>query len=194
MKKYIINGAPGAGKDTFCNMVKDIMLPETCFILSTIDFVKEIALKCGWDGQKTPKARKFLSDLKDILTEFNDAPHQHIINDIKIIENDYKMTLFDSSDDCCIFIMCREPEEIARLAKELNATTIFVQRNSAEEDYPSNHADANVYNYDYDITIYNNGTLKNLAELAMEFVGNEELNFPHWKTIIINDDGKICKS
>ena len=42
--------------------------------ISTVDYVKEIATECGWDGTKTPENRKFLSDLKRVLTEWNEKP------------------------------------------------------------------------------------------------------------------------
>ena len=53
--------------------------PYSCRIISTVDFVKEVAKFCGWNGQKTPKDRKFLSDLKNILTQWNDIPYKDII-------------------------------------------------------------------------------------------------------------------
>ena len=46
---------------------------------STVDKIKEIARDFGWDGEKTPKARKFLSDLKDVFTDWNDLP----VRDVK---------------------------------------------------------------------------------------------------------------
>ena len=46
--------------------------------VSTVDKVKEIAAECGWDGVKSPKNRKFLSDLKDLLTEWGDVPYKDI--------------------------------------------------------------------------------------------------------------------
>ena len=33
-----------------------------------------IAKECGWGGEKDDKARKFLSDLKRTLVEYNDYP------------------------------------------------------------------------------------------------------------------------
>ena len=41
--------------------------PYSCRIVSTVDFVKEIAARWGWDGTKTPQNRKFLSDLSFVV-------------------------------------------------------------------------------------------------------------------------------
>ena len=51
-------------------------------ILSTIDYVKDIAKVLGWDGTKTLENRRMLSDLKDLLTRWNDSPHQSVCNKI----------------------------------------------------------------------------------------------------------------
>ena len=73
MKIYIVNGAPGSGKTTFEEYVSYISAPY-CYNLSAIDFVKEVATRCGWNGSKELKDRKFLSDLKRVLTEWDDIP------------------------------------------------------------------------------------------------------------------------
>ena len=56
----IINGPPRAGKDTFVEMCEEA--GARCFNLSTINYIKDLAEELGWDGTKTPKNRKFLSD------------------------------------------------------------------------------------------------------------------------------------
>ena len=76
---YVVNGSPGAGKTTFETNVQKCMGDSFCYILSTVDFVKEIAKKCGWDGTKDLKNRKFLSDLKDLLTNWNNVLI-HLVN------------------------------------------------------------------------------------------------------------------
>ena len=72
----VVIGAPRAGKDTFCEMVQKIMEERvgsySCRIISTVDLVKEVAKFCGWNGQKTPKDRKFLSDFDMLMLEARD--------------------------------------------------------------------------------------------------------------------------
>ena len=70
MKIILVNGAPGVGKTTFENFCLESRSP--IYILSTIDPIKKIASYVGWDNKKTSKNRKFLSDLKDLMTEYND--------------------------------------------------------------------------------------------------------------------------
>ena len=130
-------------------------------ITSTVDFVKEIATMCGWDGTKTLENRKFLSDLKDLLTKWNDVPY-------KMIEHRAN-TLSDDSD-WIMFVDCREPAEIQKLKERLNATTLLIRRESVEDNEVSNHADANVFNYNYDLTIENNSSIIDLEKKAKEFI------------------------
>ena len=67
MKVIIINGKAEVGKDTLVTMCKDLLGANRILNISTVDFVKEVANFCGWDGTKTPENRKFLSDLKDLV-------------------------------------------------------------------------------------------------------------------------------
>ena len=79
---FIINGAPRSGKDTLVDMFEEY-LNMRLDNFSTVDFVKDIAARYGgWDGRKTPKDRKFLSDLKDLFTEWNDIPFADVVERI----------------------------------------------------------------------------------------------------------------
>ena len=79
MRVVIINGKSSVGKDCFVTMCKEILGAEYVCNVSTVDFVKEVAEFCGWDGTKTPENRKFLSDLKDLLTDWNDIPLKRFV-------------------------------------------------------------------------------------------------------------------
>ena len=63
MKKQIIviNGTGGCGKTTFVELTQKY---GKVINFSSVDKVKEVAKLIGWDGKKTEKDRKFLSDLK----------------------------------------------------------------------------------------------------------------------------------
>lgn len=161
-----------------------------CHILSTVDFVKEIAKKCGWDGTKDLKNRKFLSDLKDLLTNWNNVPFNKIIQQVKSIEDEWKYYNIDLNRTA-IFIDCREPEEIKKLCTTLNAKSLLITREEAENNNTSNHADQNVLNYNYDIIIQNNGDLIEFARTAIYFVEEEGLSFQS-KPISVNLYGEIC--
>ena len=77
-KLVIINGMPMSGKSQFVEYCLKI-LDDYGAEISTVDFVKELAQEAGWDGVKRPKDRKFLSDLKDLLTEWGNIPYKKII-------------------------------------------------------------------------------------------------------------------
>ena len=168
MQILIINGMPRSGKSTFVNFCLDEL---GCWgkEVSTVDFVKELAKECGWDGSKTPKNRKFLSDLKDLLTEWDDVPYKKVMREKKLWE--FSFTQFNiSTDDCFLFIHCREPEEIQKFVDRVGAKTVLIRRESVETDEQSNHADADVFNFNYDFIIENNGSLKDLQIKAIKFL------------------------
>lgn len=169
MKYFIINGRPRSGKDTFVNFCLE-ELGAFGKLISTVDFVKKIATKCGWDRTKTPKNRKFLSDLKDLLTNWGDVPYKKTLQEIDMFKFD--LDYWDVSDKGVVFIMCREPKEIERFERELNAKSVLIQRASVEFEQQSNHADSEVLNHKYDYIIENNGTVDELKEKAKEFLKN----------------------
>lgn len=164
----VVNGMPRSGKDTFVGFCLD-SLKEFGFAFSTVDCIKEIATQCGWNGEKTPKDRKFLSDLKDLLTEWNDVPYQSIRREIAkicLIAEQYNI----SHDKFTVFIHCREPEEIQRFVDEYNAITVLLRRPDVENNEQSNHADMKVFEYSYDYEIINDEGLDELRDAAKAFL------------------------
>lgn len=152
----IINGTGGSGKDTFvefCSKYNKVMN------FSSIDKVKEIARLIGWDGQKTEKDRKFLSDLKKLTTVYNDMPFNSIKEAIE---------QFNDSDNEILFIHIREPEEIKKVVDSFNAKTLLIKRTGLA-NIETNNSDAGVDNYEYDYIIENN-TLEQLDNEAFKFV------------------------
>lgn len=154
---FILNGSGGVGKDTFVDLVSNY-IPTIHF--SSVTKVKEIAKAIGWDGGKTEKDRKFLSDLKILCTEYNNLP----FNSMKEM-----VAEFLDGDANALFIDIREPNEIEIAKQAFNAETVLVKRDSVTH-ITSNMADANVYNYQYDHIIENNGSIKDLDNTAKKFV------------------------
>lgn len=169
MKYFIINGRPRSGKDTFVNFCLE-ELGAFGKLISTVDFVKKIATECGWDGTKDLKNRKFLSNLKDLLTNWGDVPYKKTLQEIDMFKFD--LDCWNVSDKGVVFIMCREPKEIERFERELNAKSLLIRRASVEFEQQSNHADSEVLNHKYDYIIENNGTVDELKEKAKEFLKN----------------------
>lgn len=155
---FIINGSAGVGKDSFVSLVRK-NFEQSVENFSSVDKVKEIAKIIGWDGSKSEKDRKFLSDLKLLCTQYNDMPFNTMS---KRVES------FKKNDSVMLFLHIREPEEIERAKLAFNAKTLLVTRDAVKQ-VMSNSADANVFNYQYDITISNDSEFKCLIKKAVEF-------------------------
>lgn len=154
----IINGTGGCGKDTFVEFVSR-HAKTTNF--STVDKVKEVAKVIGWNGGKTERDRKFLADLKKLTTEYNDMAFNDMLE---------KVDSFRNGDNEIMFIHIREPEEIERAVKAVNAKTLLIKREGLE-NISSNYSDANVDRYDYDYVVINT-TLEDFEAEAQKFVNN----------------------
>ena len=156
-KIIVINGMGGVGKSTFISLCHEIdpRVIET----STVDFVKEIALQAGWDGVKDQKGRRLLSDIKDALERYDDVPNKKIDKFIQ------------SHPDNIIFVNAREPHNIQYYKDKYNAITVLVT-NLNTKTVHGNHADENIYDYNYDIHIDNSGTLEQLKKIAKVFLDN----------------------
>ncbi|MBQ2397775.1 MAG: hypothetical protein II304_12205 [Bacteroidales bacterium] len=156
---FIINGSGGVGKDTFVELVaKEFNLSVMNF--SSVDKVKEIARIIGWTGGKTEKDRKFLSDLKLLCTDYNNMPFNSMSE---------KVREFTESDAAMLFLHIREPEEIEKAKIAFSAKTVLIKRDAVKQ-ITSNMADGNVFNYQYDIIVNNDGDKKYLENIAQNFV------------------------
>lgn len=152
----IINGTGGSGKDTFvefCSKYGKVMN------FSSVDKVKEVAKLIGWDGQKTEKDRKFLSDLKRLTTDYNDMAFNSVADAV---------SRFEKSHDEILFIHIREPEEIRRAVSAFGAKTLLIKRVGIA-NIETNSSDAFVDKYPYDRVVVNT-TLKELEIEASNFV------------------------
>lgn len=167
----VINGSGGVGKDSFVKLVTEV-LDGKVINYSSVSPIKLLASGVGWNGEKTEKDRKFLSDLKLLCTRYNDFP----FNNMRKVVKDF---LDDSSKDCAkiLFLHIREPKEIKRAVKEFNAKTVIIT-NLRVADIKSNEADENVYDYKYDYYIDNSGSFDDLMEAAKIFISELDNNKP----------------
>ena len=167
MKIIVINGRGGAGKDEF---VKNCTYANpNVYSVSTISYVKELAKLIGWNGEKDMKGRRFLSDLKDALSIYNDSPFKRCKEEIKEKIEDYKRINKDMSS-LIFFVHAREPIEIQRWVDECNAKSLLIKRKEADEKEFTNHADANVMDFDYHFTYNNDHDLKTLKKDTQAFM------------------------
>ena len=163
----VINGNGGVGKDTFVEFCQEYFFLEEGYDgvdqISTVDFVKSVAYFCGWDGSKTPENRKFLSDIKDLLEQWDEVPNKKVEGRIKFLNNEDKPQI--------LFVHAREPHNIHHYKDKYNAITVLVT-NPRIEQVTSNHADMEVYDFTYDYIIDNNGDLEQLKKSSETFMNN----------------------
>ena len=147
---FIVNGYARNGKTSFAEFYKD------CKVASSVDIVKQVAKLLGWNGDKDPSSRKFLSDIKDLATSYCD----HSIKYATKLSLEEETVFYDS----------REPDEIQRLEDEIdNAISIFISNPNVENSEIGNHADDNVENHQYDIYLTNDGTVEDWQRKAEAF-------------------------
>lgn len=164
----IINGKGASGKDTFVDMVKEYVNTEN---YSSIDLIKKVAKQLGYDGGKTMEDRKFLSDMKLLATEYNDAPYNDIINRI------LKFLYCKDNKNNLLFLHVREPKEIQRLLEfgkenNLEISTLLIVRDLLKKETYGNMADDNVDNFIYDYYVFNNGTKEDLYGKMLEYLSD----------------------
>lgn len=165
MKKvcFVINGAGGCGKDTLIDILSQKYKVRN---VSSITPIKELAKMIGWDGVKTDNARKFLYDLKRIVSEFNDYPTQYVLKEYRE---------FLTSDEEIMFIHIRESENIKRfvdLTERKVKTLLITPRKELQDKIYGSPADDDVYDYNYDYTFANDKPLDQITKLWLEFIQN----------------------
>ncbi len=140
----VVNGSGGVGKDTLCSFAGEEYAAKS---VSSIDPIKKLAAKCGWDGEKNDKSRRFLAELKRVCAEYNDLPTKYLME---------KYKEFINSELCILFVHIREKNEIEKFKAGVGVrcVTLLVRRGEAEKGW-NNDADGNVEDYDYDY-YYNN--------------------------------------
>ena len=146
----VINGAGGVGKDTLCDLAAKHFKVKN---ISSITPIKAIAAECGWGGEKDDKARKFLSDLKRVLVEYNDYPTNWA-------KEEY--IKFLNSNDEVMFVHIREAEEIEKFVRATNGTAKTMLIRGGDRMTKSNYGNASddlVENYSYDLYYVNDKTL-----------------------------------
>ena len=153
----VINGRGGVGKDTLCDAAAT---KYKVMNVSSITPIKNIALANGWDGGKDAKSRKFLSDLKQLFTEYNELPTTYLYNCYEE---------FMAGEEELMFVHIREPKEIEKFKSRIptRCVTLLVERAQMSADW-GNASDDEVNQYEYDYIYQNN---KPLEEAGADFIG-----------------------
>lgn len=158
--KYIIviNGLPRSGKDTFVHLVSRYAMTSN---FSSIDFVKEVAKYAGWNGEKDGKSRLFLSELKELLSRYDDIPYKKTKEEVE--------WFMEQKDQELLFVHIREPNEIQRVVSNFGAKTLLVRRLNNQQ-VVSNDSDKYIENYKYDYILNNDSNIESLDKKAKGFV------------------------
>ena len=171
-KIFIVNGGATSGKSTFEMMCFNYAMRKNNSFIgieSIINPIKKLAYNNNiWSGNKEPKDRKLLSDLKDLLTEYCNYPMKETAHKV---ENDFLIY-----DGPAAFIDMREAADIDKFIElygdVYDIQTLIIRRPGDEDaaKTSSNHADRDVFDYDYDIVVWNQGSLDDLNVKAEYFV------------------------
>lgn len=154
---WVVVGNPCGGKDTFVNFVKSYY--EDTLNFSSVDYIKWLSHKhLGIDvNKKDRKLRKFLSDFKNILTEYNDFPYQQC-----------KLAIETLEENQVLFLHIREKEEIEKVKRDFPQTKVIYVNNGSSEVY-GNDSDDKMNEIEPDIIIHNDSTLAELSKTAKWF-------------------------
>ena len=182
-KVVIINGEPGAGKDSFAKLVQSYCnMNEYANILnlSSVDPIKDMLTGFGWDGYKSDDVRNIIAGIKRIWIGAQNGPTMFMMNNILEWHKD------NIGEDNIVFCHIREPEEIEKLVNALHGmdtmgidvTTMLVVRGTVDSSdicsgrsYVRDSDNPNIISqYKYDNIIYNDSDLAGLDEKACMFV------------------------
>ncbi len=159
----VINGRGGVGKDALCDALsKQFKVINR----SSVDPIKEIAARYGWQGEKTPKARKFLADLKQVFVEYNDLPTAYLLE---------QYTAFMESDAEIFCAHIREAAEIDKFITQIptKCITVLIRRPDPNGIAPyGNAADDGVESYSYHLVFDNVLPLEESGNAFCGVIGN----------------------
>lgn len=158
-KIFVILGKPQSGKDTFVNFIKSYH--EDTLNFSSVDYIKWLSDKfLGVDVKnKDHKTRKFLSEFKRILVEYNDFAYVQCKSAIDTLQ-----------EGQVLFLHIREESEITKLQSEYpELKVVYVEGENSNLTYNNDSDDADM-NKLADIVIHNTGGLMELNKTAKWFV------------------------
>jgi phosphomevalonate kinase len=164
----LISGKAEHGKDSVAKLLKN-KLGEKVFILHYGDYVKDLALRMGWNGKKDEEGRSFLTKLGN---EFRQKKSDFWINPVV----DLISVLKDNND---IFIVpdTRHINEIhipSRLFWNYKIITLRIERinyaNSLTEEQKNDISENELNNYKFDYILQSESGLDNLESEVDKFI------------------------
>lgn len=163
----VVNGHPRSGKDTAVSFLQDICAKNAIYTDQTSS-IEPVFIMLRKAGIKMNRQRLTDAD-RDLLAEVGSAVEKHSNFRTNAVFRRAMRHLDDAGTwDAVFWVHMREPENIKRLralAEEagIKFRTLFVDRPGVRE-ITSNVADSSVKGMEYDVTLSNAGTLKDLKD------------------------------
>lgn len=177
----LVNGKPESGKTTFeehCLYYADSTKSAYAEMHSSIDYIKDIYKKLGWNGIKTDKARKDLSILKQIWIDNCNGPLNAIVK--RAMDLRYDDDYLSKNKDYIVFTDVREESEIIKYKEAfeglehigIRCIALFVLRPDYDSLEYNNKSDNNVGSNMslYDYIINNNDDINHLMNEVNAFM------------------------
>lgn len=172
MKIICISGKAQHGKDTSAAMMKELLEADGKRVLIAHygDLVKYVCKTFfGWDGNKDEKGRTILQHVgTNIVRQQRPEFWVDFIIDI--------LTLFDGEWDYVLIPDCRFPNEIERMKKEFyDVSSLRITRENfvspLSEEQQRHPSETALDDYEFDFTIFNNGTTDDLRTMLKLYLG-----------------------
>ena len=161
MKVIAFLGKEGAGKDTACQCLSQIV-PTKRFAFA--DRLKDIAREIGWNGEKDFKGRRFLQHLGQTAREYKQTIWaEYAVKQMKALESSNDYVCFAVTD-------VRFKNELACLRHNFDdvVTIRIVGRQSDLGDNSKDISETEVDNVKVDYTVVNDGTVQDLKDSIAE--------------------------
>lgn len=164
----IINGSGRSGKDTFCQLCRPYV--DAYRNVSSITPIVDMARIIGYSGNKSESDRLFLSNLKQLVEDYNEGTSNYVFNQIQDFLEMTKLIQVDAK--LLLFIHIREPKQIDKVCQKYPQckTCLIVNRNVPI--ILSNDSDKNVSDYSYDYVIDNSDSIEVLKVKAKSFISD----------------------
>jgi hypothetical protein len=173
----VLNGLPESGRNAFASCVAERFRGKVV-MHSTMDTVRLMALEwfgvgVEFEGEKgiNERKRRLWCDLNDAWARYCNGPVEELAGFVNQINNR------NGAGPVLLIVQAGSPVEINKIRGVFgkSCVTVLVKK-EGELVIQSNHADRNLSNYTYDVTICNDGDRDQLVRMAERFLDLLELD------------------
>ena len=160
MKIIALSGKAGSGKDTFYSIAKEVL--PNCQRFAFGDYLKEIAMVCGWDGKKNEFGRHLLQSVGTIMRNKDKDFF------VKKLHDDLKQ----STCDVAIITDCRYLNEINSFNQCTTIRIISNRKSKLNKEQNKHDSETELNNYEFDYVITNNGSIEEYKKEVLRCLSN----------------------